>query len=297
MNPRSLPIAIVAAALTVGSIHAQQPDALVRARTLYQSAAYADAVRVLDGADTVEALEYLALCHLALGHESDAERAVGDIVRRDPSFTPNAADVPPRFVALFASIRRAVLPEVIRQVIADGRAQLDADHYESAAESFARGVALTADPALDGEDVANLQFLAKSFLDLARENLATEPAAVVAAPATTPQPTPATPVAARPVESPPRDVDAKLTPAVAIRQDFPAWIADARTPDPAASGLVMVQIGKDGRVTGASIKTSLEPKYDALVLAATTRWQYHPATVNGQPVVSSKLLAYRVSEP
>jgi TonB family protein len=69
-----------------------------------------------------------------------------------------------------------------------------------------------------------------------------------------------------------------------------------RRRDPELRGVVIVQIGADGLVTGASIETSLDPTYDARLLAATTQWRYQPATLNGSPIASTKVVAYRIGD-
>ena len=56
------------------------------------------------------------------------------------------------------------------------------------------------------------------------------------------------------------------------------------------SGAVRVTIDATGKVTGAVMDRPVYPPYDRLVLAAARAWTYRPATRNGQPVSSERLV-------
>ena len=88
--------------LLVVTMFAVGEDTLAAARELYASAAYEDALAVLnklpdtnrpDETRVVE--QYRALCLLALGRTGEAERAIEAVVNGDPSYRP-ASDVSPR---------------------------------------------------------------------------------------------------------------------------------------------------------------------------------------------------------
>jgi TonB family protein len=53
---------------------------------------------------------------------------------------------------------------------------------------------------------------------------------------------------------------------------------------------VRVLIGADGKVLSASMQQSSHPLYDRLVLQAARDWLYRPATLNGRPVPSEKIV-------
>jgi TonB family protein len=51
-----------------------------------------------------------------------------------------------------------------------------------------------------------------------------------------------------------------------------------------------VVISEQGRVTDAELAPSIHPAYDRLLLAAAKTWPYQPATRNGSPVASEKVI-------
>ena len=61
-------------------------------------------------------------------------------------------------------------------------------------------------------------------------------------------------------------------------------------------GLVEVVIDELGRVTFVSIRTSLHPMYDTLLLSAAREWRYQPATFSGAPVKFRKLIQITLSK-
>jgi TonB family protein len=82
-----------------------------------------------------------------------------------------------------------------------------------------------------------------------------------------------------------------FVPAVPISQTVPPWqpgsgiVAQLQF-----SGAVRVTIDANGKVTAAVMEPSVYPPYDRQVLAATQNWAYRPATLNGQPVASERLV-------
>lgn len=143
------------------------------------------------------------------------------------------------------------------------------------------------------------------------------PAAPVTRPSSTPSPTPTRTAASRAASPPikadtaPSKVDAaaskveatpppttaasagEVTQPVALKQTIPPLppgIAGLGGPTAA----VRVVIGVDGKVTSASMQQASHPLYDRLVLQAAREWLYAPATLNGQPVVTEKVVAIQL---
>jgi protein TonB len=56
------------------------------------------------------------------------------------------------------------------------------------------------------------------------------------------------------------------------------------------NGAVRLTIDATGKVTNAVMDPSVYPPYDRLVLAAARDWIYRPATQDGQPVASQRLV-------
>ena len=55
-----------------------------------------------------------------------------------------------------------------------------------------------------------------------------------------------------------------------------------------------VTIGVNGRVTDATVEQSSHPLYDRLVVQASRDWLYQPATLNGRPVTSEKVVTVQL---
>src|SRR5712692_2991991 len=95
---------LVATAMVAIVPTAVAQDSLTAARDLYASAAYEDALvllnrlrfadRSIDETRTIE--QYRAFCLLALGRADDAERAIEAVVTAEPSYHASGADMSPR---------------------------------------------------------------------------------------------------------------------------------------------------------------------------------------------------------
>src|SRR4051794_20661695 len=103
--------------------------ALANAQGLYAQASYEQALALLERLDpkTAESLgegqairRFRALCFIALGRPSDAERAVEDMVRADPAATVDE-ELPPRLHELVQQVRGRVARDLVRQGYERGR--------------------------------------------------------------------------------------------------------------------------------------------------------------------------------
>src|SRR3954453_15340715 len=108
-------------AVVLMAVLAAGEHSLTTARELYASAAYEDALAVLDTlpadrpVDEIRAAEqYRAFCPLALGRSADAESAIAAVITHDPAYRP-ASDVSPRVRAAFADVRRKMMPAIVQQ--------------------------------------------------------------------------------------------------------------------------------------------------------------------------------------
>jgi hypothetical protein len=130
--------AYLVAAIVAGTFsrpsHAGAQDAdLTAARDLYASAAYDDALSVLNRLRSSEhpasqsrAIEqYRAFCLLALGRPADAEQAIEAVVAAEPTYTPGDGDASPRIRSAFTAVRRRMLPSIIQQKYAQAKAAFD----------------------------------------------------------------------------------------------------------------------------------------------------------------------------
>ena len=164
-------------------------ESLAAAKNLYASAAYEEALTVLDRLKTTSATpqadaqlveQYRAFCLLALGRQAEADQALAAMVTADPGYRPDETDLSPRLAAAFHAARRRILPTVVQQRYEQARATYERKEYAAAADQFARVLALLRDPDLEGAggdpSLGRLQTTAAGFLDLARAAASPPPA-------------------------------------------------------------------------------------------------------------------------
>ncbi len=255
-------------------------EPLADAKALYAAASFEDALAALGRLDALggaapAALEYKALCLLALGRTAEAQTVTASLISGTPTYMPADKDLSPRYVTLFTETRRQLLPAIAKRLFAEARDHFHAKNQAQALGEFEVVLALATDPMWkDLPEAGDLRTLAAGFVDLAGS------ARAAAAPPEAPKTTFIADVKA-PV----------LTPPVPIRQALPRWVP----PDLASgrreyNGAVKIVIGADGRVSNATIQGATHPLYDSLVLQAARTWLYTPATRNGEPVEVEKVL-------
>jgi len=288
---------MIAAILAIAlAVVAADQDPMTAARELYASAAYEDALAMLNRvpktnrpADEARAVEqYRAFCLLALGRTAEAEHAIEAVVTGAPMYQPAAADVSPRVRAAFSDVRKRMLPSIIQQQYVRAKAAYDRKDFAAAATGFARVLEVMADPdvasAVTQSPLSDMRMLATDFRDLAVT--AATPAPLPTAPDPVPAPAPAV-VAARIYT--PSDYD--VVPPSIMRQElppFPGLIPLAK------QGQIEVVIDETGAVEGAVMRQRVSPAYDALAIAAAKTWRYRPASVNGVPVKFRKIITITV---
>ncbi len=270
-----------------------QLSPLSAAKDLYSAAAYEDALSALnqlgpqslqDPATAQTVREYRALCLLALGKSSEAEQAVEQMVRADPTLKLAGSDAPPRLVEMYQATRRRVLPAAVLQQYAAAKAKFEAHDYAAAAAAFERLMALLDDPDVKGASDAKLtdvSMLASGFLQLARRQV--------------PPPAPAAPARSAAEETPaPATKPPEIVPPQTVRQRLPSW-QEPRLEGLVYTGIVEVSISETGDVVGLKFVKSIHPAYDRLLEQAARSWKYVPATEDGRPSASSKILTINVS--
>ena len=135
--------------------------------------------------------------------------------------------------------------------------------------------------------LADLRTVVSGFRDLSQAR-GTPPAAAVA-PAT-PGPQMAT-VPARADAPEPGGAPAGFIPPVVISQRLPVWTPPASVDSRLGfKGSIRVEIDEKGRVEKATLEQSVHPLYDDRLLAIARTWKYKPATRNGVPTSSSKVV-------
>src|SRR5262245_47160997 len=298
---RRCAIAVILVLALAGSIVRAQ-DGLGRAKEFYASADYEQALQVLSslqgkGGDPTEIASYQVFCLVALGRNDEARKAIETIVRIDPLYHPSEAQASPRVRSFFETVRRPLLPDIVRQTYAGAKDAFDRKQMPVAAKGFDRVITLL-DDLKDGDDqgVADLRILATGFRDLAKSApppppppaptpaAPTAPAGAPAATTTAPAATTVPKSSAAPVPTfGPADKDVRAP--VPISQVMPAW----RPQNPVEArldyeGAIELLIGEDGSVISAVIVKSVQPRYDPILLQAAKTWKYQPAMKNGKPV-------------
>ena len=164
--------------LTAAGAAAQESGDLAAARDLYASAAYDDALAVLNKlratdhpAGQARAIEqYRAFCLLALGRATDAEQAIEAVVAAEPSYLPSDSDASPRVRSAFTTVRRRMLPNIIQQQYAMAKAAFDRKEWAVAADLFKWVLTALADPDVANEakqpPLVDLKQLAAGFEEL-----------------------------------------------------------------------------------------------------------------------------------
>jgi hypothetical protein len=291
--------------LCAATASAQEP--LTKAKALYDTAHYEEALTALASVNEPEAQQYRALCMLALGRTQDARGEVDSLIASAPTFEPSTEDVPPRFVSLVSDAKQRLLPGIARKTFNEARDQFKGGDQAEAAKKFDTVVMLASTAGFrDTSEAEDLRTLASGFIELAR---ARAPERKAAAPAAEPpkaaDATPAAPPAAAtasapaPATAPPSPSEAapvapnEVSQPVAVRQTIPAVPSGiSGLGSPTAS--VKVVIGADGHVLNASMQQASHPLYDRLVLQAAREWVYTPAMLNGRPVPSEKVVTIQL---
>ncbi len=277
---------IAAMVLALGSVARAQEMDLAAARDLYASAAYEDALTVLDRlrssdhppaqAPAIE--QYRAFCLIALGRTDDAERAIEAVVAAEPTYHPSESEVSPRVRSAFTEVRRRMLPTIIQQKYGEAKAAYDNKMWAVAADLFRQVLAALADPAVaesvKQSPLADLRMLAVGFEELSAKAAAPPPAPAPSAVAAAPPPKPVVPRVYT-VDDP------SVVLPIIVNQRMPPYPEKVSIP---RSGRIEVVIDETGAVESAVMTLPVTNRYDSMVLAAARTWRYAPASVNGVPV-------------
>jgi hypothetical protein len=271
-------------------------DLLASARTLYQSAAYDEALNTLQqlssnkaslsATDARELEEYRFLCLVALGRPQEARIAMGAVVKSDPLYTLDAASTPPRVVNAFTEVRRELLPQLATQLYAESKAAWDRKEVQDARAGFEMLMTMLGDPDMQGK-LTDLGTLAKGFLELS--------AASAPAPAPAAATTAAAPAAAS--IDPAVSKAAVVTPPVAIVQKVPPIPSNLMRMTQLKAGILEVSIDEAGKVEEARFISPIHPVYDGMVTSAAKGWKYQPAMADGKPIKYKKTIRIAVQPP
>ena len=293
---------LAAAILLVGasallSARAAGPAAdLDLARSRYEEAAYEDALKILDGVtpstaeERVQVEQYRALCHIALGHADQAERAVIALVDADPTYVPPSSIASPKVLNIIEETRRRQVPLVVKRLLENGRAAFAEKNVAQASEQFSLLLKLLDDPVMaDRPERSDYKMLAQGFATLLAAPASPSPGSG-AVPASSASST-KTSAPAEPRPATPRT----FVPAVPISETLPPWLPpNSSIGRNEYVGSLKVLIGIDGRVKSATMVTPSHPVYDAALMNVVKSWRYKPATQDGAATESERVIAVRL---
>jgi TonB family protein len=278
---------------------AGQEDPLRTARDLYASAAYEEALseltRVGSGAAAAGAARqadaYRAFCLVALGRNSEAEAVAEALVRTDPTGAIDLREASPRIEEMFATVRRRMLPQLIRDEyrIARARAAQKAPDAESRLTQVQQMLGEAEKAGAWDDTLADLRVLVDGFLDLSRAAGQIASSAAAAAPPVSAQ----APVPSRDVRRIFTAGDSGVIAPVVVSQpplQIPPTLLDL-VRRLRRSGTLDIVIDEHGDVADVVVLQSVNGAYDTLVTAAARTWKYRPATKDGVPVRFIKTVA------
>jgi hypothetical protein len=272
-------------------------DALTAAKDLYASAAYEEALAALAGIDEASPEiaravdQYRVSCLYALGRKAEAEEVAELLIQREPLVQLD--DAAPRIEAMFQDVRKRLLPRVIRAEYKIAKAAITEKDPARAKPHLvaARNMIDEAEKiGVRDDGLTDLQVLVDGFLDLVDTAVAEQ---IQPAPSTTV--TGASSQSAqgeRELATQSRAVtavygpeDQGVVPPSIVHQGVPQIPSDlVRFVAAPGRGVLEVVIDESGAVQATTMRRSLHPIYDAMVVTASRAWRYTPATKDGVPV-------------
>lgn len=276
--------ALLAALLLPGADFPQQragADTVEAARELYGSAAYQEALDLLDrlkGARpapqvAAEIDAQRALCLLALGRMGEARQVFAQILIANPEFRLSEDEVSRRVLDIFREVRRESLPATLTRAFQLARHAYEYQLWDDAGRAFERVIALSQDPDMPAgaPHAAEMAELSRGYLDVMaarRPPIKSRPwsgAAVLPS--------------AQEVFG---ESDLEVTPPEPIDQRVPPWPSVLRSVQ--ASGVIEIVVDEEGRVVSAAMRPAAHPAYDSMLLEAARQWRYRPALRGDVPV-------------
>jgi TonB family protein len=276
-------------------------DTLAQAKDLYATAAYDEALAVLDRLQSTASpkestaiAEYRVFCLLALDRRDEARRTIERILSGNPLYSPSEDLASPRIQTVFRETRRQVLPTIVRERYGAAKAAFERKDPD-AGEQFEAVLGLLDDPDAQGVPaLSDLRTVVSAFRDLAKA-MAQVPALPVAR---LPDATPQGPGDVTPALDPNTVytmADTDVVPPVVLVQRIPRWVPSRGDAMQEFRGTLQVLIDEQGRVTAATLKASVHQTYDAELVKAVRGWKFSPAQKRGLPVRYLKTFDIRLT--
>ena len=280
-------------------------ETLARAKDLYATAAYDEALAVLsrlhENASPPESSEiagYQVFCLLALGRTDEAQKAITALVRADPLYRPSESTASPRTRAAFDAVRRGLLPTIVQEIYDKAKAAFDRKEAQVALTEFDRVLALLDDPGLtDFQNLSDLRRIATGFRDLSSAAVASAASSAVKADAPEPRTTAPPPAPVAPAtEAPIYGVDdAGVVPPATISRSMPVWQPRNEFEKRRQfRGVLEVVVDEMGNVTSVVLGKSVHPIFDSQLVERARSWKFRPAMKDGVPVRYKTMIEVRL---
>jgi TonB family protein len=293
---------VLVAWIVFQAVSASGQETLARAKELYGSAAYDEALEILDslqvsaqGDAAIEIGLYRVFCLLVLERSDEASKVIESMVTADPFYVPAGDLTSPRIRSVFLDARRALLPSVVQRMYADAKEAFGRKD-PAAAVRFDRVIALLDDPDLKKNPaLADLRTIASEFRDLSKA-MTEKAAAAVPVPAA-PKPEPVARAGSPSAPTIAREGDPGVTAPVVVSQSLPQWTPSGKEAAETFAGLIEVIIDERGNVTAVRLIDSVHPSFDQGALRLAPTWKFKPATRNGVPTAFLKLVRITLQPP
>lgn len=298
MGFRQISCSVVLILAVFAGIVAASGESLDRAKSLYASAAYDEALTALDQIsgspapdDSTSIAAYRVYCLLALNRQDEARALIDHLLHQSPFFVPSADEAPPKIQSIFRDVRRATLPKIAKERYDEAKAAFERKDPQTV-RRFNDLLALLEDPDLrEWPASSDLRAIAAAFRDLATA-IATPPSPAPVARAETPVSAPPEARSAearlpQPIER--GDViytagDAEVTAPVGVDLRTPQWHPSPQEAGQDYRGVLRLLIDRSGAVESASMPAGTRPAYDQALLRAAREWRFRPALRQGRPV-------------
>jgi len=288
-------IAILACSALAAAAPARAQASLTKAKELYASANYDEALTMLnslggatDENDSAAVAMYRVLCLVAVGRTSEVDTAIDRLVSQHPLYRPASDELSPRIQKAVSSARVRLLPNLVQRRYEESKSAYDRGDFAASKVGFKWVLTALSDPDISylaaQSPLADIKTLSTGFVDLSEKALAPPPPALVSAPA----PTPAILTMAPPPSKPTRDLkrvfsaeDTDVVAPITTKQLMPRFPGLLKQ---AAAGVLELVIDSTGAVESVKLIEPVDVKYDSLLMTAAKKWQYQPAQLDGAPV-------------